>query len=379
MRILDYTVNQVVNVTQSWDGINVTPFKLIPFTDSTAQEFINGEFSGSSIVATDGELNPLNPTKSPSTTILNYQVTGSNNTNPGMGEIYWNVGVPGGAPLFGTQYVDEIYIDEIDINGVNIEQALENLSPGDTITFPIQYQLPPLIPSPSIPIDKTVTGIITNISIAGNTIWRIRLAYSTGTNGTDVSYNPLTNNFAYDDTFGPVLLDPYINNVPNFNNSDFNAVINNAVLARVNPTFMDVDYPDSATVPINQQAILNGNATPSTVQTFNYNSHRSTLPRYIGSRNSDAEGTNDPGYYYGSVNPELENPFYPAQDRTNLILEFNGGGGTYPEIEKGGAVFITQLISATGPDNVTYTKQKDEGYTNIVNYIIEDMILKILL
>jgi hypothetical protein len=363
-----FTVNQVVNVTQSWDGINVTPFKLIPFTDSTAQEFINGEFSGSSIVATDGELNPLNPTKSPSTTILNYQVTGSNNTNPGMGEIYWNVGVPGGAPLFGTQYVDEIYIDEIDINGVNIEQALENLSPGDTITFPIQYQLPPLIPSPSIPIDKTVTGIITNISIAGNTIWRIRLAYSTGTNGTDVSYNPLTNNFAYDDTFGPVLLDPYINNVPNFNNSDFNAVINNAVLARVNPTFMDIDYPDSATVPINQQAILNGNATPSTVQTFNYNSHRSTLPRYIGSRNSDAEGTNDPGYYYGSVNPELENPFYPAQDRTNLILEFNGGGGTYPEIEKGGAVFITQLISATGPDNVTYTKQKDEGYTNIVNY-----------
>jgi hypothetical protein len=363
-----FTVNQVVNVTQSWDGINVTPFKLIPFTDSTAQEFINGEFSGSSIVATDGELNPLNPTKSPSTTILNYQVTGSNNTNPGMGEIYWNVGVPGGAPLFGTQYVDEIYIDEIDINGVNIEQALENLSPGDTITFPIQYQLPPLTPGPSIPIDKTVTGIITNISIAGNTIWRIRLAYSTGTNGTDVSYNPLTNNFTYDDTFGPVLLDPYINNVPNFNNSDFNAVINNAVLARVNPTFMDVDYPDSATVAINQQAILNGNATPSTVQTFNYNSHRSTLPRYIGSRNSDAQDTDDPGYYYGSVNPELDNPFYPAQDRTNLILEFNGGGGTYPEIEKGGAVFITQLISATGPDNVTYTKQKDEGYTNIVNY-----------
>jgi hypothetical protein len=36
--------------------INVTPFKLIPFTDSTAQEFINGEFSGSSIVATNGEL-----------------------------------------------------------------------------------------------------------------------------------------------------------------------------------------------------------------------------------------------------------------------------------------------------------------------------------
>jgi hypothetical protein len=131
---------------------------------------------------------------------------------------------------------------------------------------------------------------------------------------------------------------------------------------------MDVDYPDSATIPINQQAILNGNATPSTVQTFNYNARRSTLPRYIGSRNSDEQGTNDPGYYYGSVNPDIDSPFYPAQDRSNTLLEFNGGGGSYPEIEKGGAVFVTQMISTTGPDNVFYTKQKDQGYTDMLNY-----------
>ena len=388
-----FTVNQVVNVTQSWDGYNVTPFKLIPFTDSTAQEFINGEFSGSSIVATNGELNPgCEPFKVAPTTIINYNISGSFNvpfqtfvniTQPllqGPGEIHvlWDLSIDDRKD-YAPGYKDFIYsplaftISKEAANGIDLDDYIPSVlnyifqtgyTSGDvTLSGWGFYVLDVNLGN----LELEVTSISEyTTSLSGTGYYLIQLAPNS-------YYITITSNNASAGTISIAnksnVLSVFSPFVPTgFENSDCNAVFGNAVLARVNDTFMDVDYPDSATVPINQQAILNGNATPSTVQTFNYNSQRSTLPRYIGSRNSDAQGTNDPGYYYGSVNPELDNPFYPAQDRTNLILEFNGGGGTYPEIEKGGAVFISQLISATGPDNVFYTKQKDEEYTDIVNY-----------
>lgn len=389
-----YTVNQVVNVTQSWDGLNVTPFKLIPFTDSTAQEFINGEFSGSSIVATNGELNPgCDIYKVAPTDVINYNISssfggsltgfiyGQNNfaQYPGNLTIWWQQTItkdPNAAPgFFNYQYSPAaIAISKESANGLDLDIYIPSV---------LKYILQVGYTSGNLTLSGwgsyVQTDNLGNLELDVITIQEYPTSISSGTGFylIQLASNPY-NVTILSNTFSPgtvstapksnilTIFEPFV--PVSFENSDCNAVYGNAVLARVNPTFMDVDYPDSATVPINQQAILNGNATPSTVQTFNYNSHRSTLPRYIGSRNSDAEGTNDPGYYYGSVNPELDNPFYPAQDRTNLILEFNGGGGTYPEIEKGGAVFITQLISATGPDNVTYTKQKDEEYTDIVNY-----------
>jgi hypothetical protein len=388
-----FTVNQVVNVTQSWDGYNVTPFKLIPFTDSTAQEFINGEFSGSSIVATDGELNPgCEPFKVAPTTLITYNISGSfiptfqgfvNQQNlvqgPGEIHIWWEPTIVSQEKEYAPGYFDYIWspaaftISKESANGIDLDDYIPSVlnyifqtgyTSGDVT---LSGWTPSYTPSYNLGnLELEVINIQEyTTSFSGTGYYLIQLAPNSY-NITVLTDNPAGTVAIANKSNVLTIFEPFV--PVSFENSDCNAVFGNAVLARVNPTFMDVDYPDSATVPINQQAILNGNATPSTVQTFNYNSHRSTLPRYIGSRNSDAQGTNDPGYYYGSVNPELENPFYPAQDRTNLILEFNGGGGTYPEIEKGGAVFITQLISATGPDNVTYTKQKDEGYTNIVNY-----------
>jgi len=404
-----YTVNQVVNVTQSWDGVNVTPFKLIPFTDSTAQEFINGEFSGSSIVATTGELNPeCEPFKVADTTVVTYDIlhftnnnNGSNDGGTGADQIplssFVNLPASSGRMLLwwnanrvsdrGTSPIS--YADTYKVGAVVIRKTSDN---GLDLTSYIPSALKILIPS--ISLDPTVSStsgwpVGTYVSVTNNSENFIELdilsvqeqasSYillvnqsdgyeftlnSQGSGILDLS-QPFPINISAD-LNQQTLLEPF---VPlSFENSDCNAVFGNALLARVNDTFMDVDYPDSATIPVNQQAIINGDATPSTVQTFNYNSRRSTLPRYIGSRNSDEQGTDDPGYYYGSVNPNIDSPFYPAQDRSNTLLEFNGGGGSYPEIEKGGAVFVTQMISTTGPDNVFYTKQKDQGYTDILNY-----------
>jgi len=63
-----------LNVTQSWLGFNVTPFGLTAFTQSNAQEFFNGELSGSSIIVEDGSLNGDNPFLSVNTTPILYDL-----------------------------------------------------------------------------------------------------------------------------------------------------------------------------------------------------------------------------------------------------------------------------------------------------------------
>jgi hypothetical protein len=52
----NYTVDLIVNVTQSWSGSNTTALGIIPYVDSTMKEFIDGEFSGSKYTVSDGNL-----------------------------------------------------------------------------------------------------------------------------------------------------------------------------------------------------------------------------------------------------------------------------------------------------------------------------------
>ena len=127
-------------VTQTWSGFNITPFGATPFTQSDAVEFYNGEFSGSwTITDNGGELNLANPVKQVDTTPLSYYSTGSATlTNPASGQFFWRAENTTG--LFdGPAGLKYLYINEVDNNGVNILEALQNLNPGDSMTFTILY------------------------------------------------------------------------------------------------------------------------------------------------------------------------------------------------------------------------------------------------
>lgn len=52
----NYTIDLITNVTQSWSGSNTTPTGSVPFVHNTMEEFINGEFSGSNIIVSNGNL-----------------------------------------------------------------------------------------------------------------------------------------------------------------------------------------------------------------------------------------------------------------------------------------------------------------------------------
>jgi len=144
----EFTYPGAINVTQSWDGANVTPFGFETFTQDDAREFVDGEFSGSEFIATTQSLNPNNPLLKANTVTISYDTVGSaTNINPSSGELTWKARSSStqNSAVSVAYYVEEIVINEEDLNGTNSGAALSNLSAGDNITFNIQYSsvIPP--------------------------------------------------------------------------------------------------------------------------------------------------------------------------------------------------------------------------------------------
>jgi len=344
-------LSNVYGVTQSWSESIANPYGLDIQIHSSQDEFYNGEFSGSYInTDNDGELNLANLAKQVSTIIVNYQITGSNDVNPGSGQIFYSLGnPPGGNPLAGDQFVDELLINEIDTNGLNIQEAISNLNPGDTITFPIQYELT------FVPVNKIITGIITDVSPVGTTIWRVRLGYTTGDNGTDISYNALADIFNFSDTSGNINLNPFLNNIGNWNSNDYNATMNNALENRLNTTIQEVNYATSQNIPVNFGAIISGSAYPASIPDSNYTSVWWSGIRYYGVKNttdnfnssSISESLNVQNYQNDNIGvTTLGEPSVNLFDAG--LLQFNWGGGSYPEIQNSGILNLNKLILVAG-------------------------------
>jgi len=76
--------------------------------------------------------------------------------------------------------------------------------------------------------------------------------------------------------------------IVNFDNSDGNAIINNATIPQYSTTYQDIDY-SIGLVPTNFNLLVSGNATYATVQDSNYTSTGWANSRYKGSRASSLD------------------------------------------------------------------------------------------
>ncbi len=148
--------NLFINIIQSWSGSINTPAGIVNFVDSTQNEFINGQFSGSDLLVSNGNLSEDNPFLK-SNLISNYYVTtyyydlgpfASNpgffdpinvplsnylniNTEPKDGEIYLLYSFKS---IWGGFRITSAKIAVNDINGNNKTTALQQLT-----NFRIQY------------------------------------------------------------------------------------------------------------------------------------------------------------------------------------------------------------------------------------------------
>ena len=216
-------------------------------------------------------------------------------------------------------------------------------------------------------ISQTITRTIVGINPIGNNIWQIEF---------DPNQTIITSqNFTYPVIYGsssalPVILNPFLNNIGNWDTNDYNATINNASTDRENLYYQQVDYDTNQTIPVNFDQIIAGTATRASIPNSNFTSYQFSGLRYWGSKNT-TDDFNTASVSQSNVVQEIQNSNigsttlgYPSVNNWDAsILEFNWGGGTYPEIYGGGALSLNQLLNVgSDKDKITKFSSTEDGF-----------------
>jgi hypothetical protein len=139
-----------------------------------------------------------------------------------------------------------------------------------------------------------------------------------------------------------IIFEPYIT-TPNFYNSDFNPIINNVLVDRLNTIYQDVDYSTGITTPTNFALLISGSALKAAVQDSNYSSKRVTIPRYEGSKSTSQHlnvwTLGDKGTY-GKL-PTVES-------LKNAVAYCDNISGWTPERMNASGLLIKYLIKSDG-------------------------------
>ena len=365
-----YTGNNVVNITQVWTGSTPSLSGSVLFTQSSQIEFFNGELSGSFIQVDNGELNEANPVKYASTQILSYASSGSTSTTPPVGTFTWQSSI-GYNGIAYSLYVSSLYINEVDLNGLNIQESLGNLEAGDTLTFKVTGDV--FDPSTSNDYAYTnpiVTGLITSVVAVSPTVWKINFNQNLGFQATYYYSTVNPYQLTWTDNKGSnssttFFMNPYIGEIPNWNNSYYNVLINNAVVRRPHTEFFDVDYSTSGIVAVNKNIIVSasrgtGSATPSTVPASNYTTARIANPRYKGSRTTSPIGSISQNYVNqqmttGSTIGALANvesycnwfAYFDTINPVSIAVDYYNSGWV-GAVASGSAVHVLSLINING-------------------------------
>jgi hypothetical protein len=149
----------------------------------------------------------------------------------------------------------------------------------------------------------------------------------------------------------PVIFEPYITTA-NYDNSDFNPLINNAVDIRKSSTYQDIDYNQGALVPVNFELLISGSAQKAEVQDSNYTLARHINPRYNGSRTTSLklnEWSRGDTNTYGKLPTIESNKTYVAYCDTI--------GGYPPERMNSSGILIKYLIDENGTISIPNTSE----------------------
>jgi hypothetical protein len=276
----------VVNVTQSWEGSTPSLSGSVPFTQSSQEEFFNGQLSGSNLVVTTGDLSDCQ------VEIIQVYTTGSIN-GPFTGITFYYF------PSYDFETDKTYYLTFTEAN-----DALALASGSIQITDSsnvlgnqrvIYSGSGDLAPGSSRTINNLeVQGIVPPLIFSNNNV----LAYLTVT--------AFTASVAFIDQDCEVLYGD--NQIP-----------------RPSYKYMSVDFNNSQIVAVNEQTILNGNATRAAVPDSYYTSARQINSRYIGKElaasnlNKWTEGDVSYGKSVTVGNPEVN------------FVYFNNVGSTSPE------------------------------------------------
>jgi hypothetical protein len=369
----DYSYPGVVNITQSWSGSTPSLSGSVSFIDATSAEFYNGEFSGSIIEVTNGELNPgCDPIKSAGTVAPLYDVSGSLYTEFGSfntaigytmndGELsvwfapsasyYYD---PGFAEFVNDvkYFISAIAIAKETLNGLDLEtyipQVIElvlnanytsadfTLSGWSGSTFKTWNGNP----NPTI----VITNIQERTSFSGDQFYILQCVPNQSSYFRVQQTGTFTTGSVSVANKSSVLtvLEPFV--PQSFPESDCNAIYGNALINRTSSVYFDVDYSSNAITAVNEQTILDETALKAEVQDSNYTLLRQINPRYLGSKNTTPLGTD---LYPFNI---LGGSTLPAVEQLTSYFAYTPGGrgNTLAQRSGSGNYKIGFLIDQTG-------------------------------
>jgi len=244
-----------------------TPAGTVTETRTTGVEKYNGELGGSFIDVVTGELNDENLFKHEVHPETIYTLTEYLSTlTPGAGfdelsendfltsiistgnmYFYWEYNSKG-----GYNYLKYIYFRNSLSNGVNVYSTVRELEKIKIAG--VEYSF----------VNKTVTTSTTLLQLADP--------------GTGSGLSPAS--YPTSPASAVVIFTPYLSE--KFDNSDYNALLNNAVTISDSAKLRKIDYSNGILVASNIEALRNNTADFAEVQEFPYNSAGTVSGRYIG-------------------------------------------------------------------------------------------------
>jgi hypothetical protein len=361
-------LSNVYGVTQSWSESIVNPYGLDVQIHSSQDEFYNGEFSGSYINTDNGgELNLANPFKQVPTTPTNYTLDlwgAEFGTSEGT---FLNTVVPtAGTASFWSQnatlvpasgvasYIQWAKIHSTDLQGNNNSLSLQAL---ETLVTNYSKTKGPFI---IISISPRNSGAYYVLEFApGNAAYTFP--------GPPSSNVTVTNQ--------QLVFSPYVTSESGpFQNSDYNAIINNAIPNRLSEWYQQIDYATDQNIPVNFQQLISGTAAPASVQDSNYTSYQYSGIRYWGSKNT-TDNFNSPLTITSSIVQTYQNDnlglttlgYASVNSFDTGIYEFAWGGGTYPEMATGGAVKLSQILNVDTTSSVGIISPLTDYFSGVVD------------
>ena len=324
-------------VNQVWTGSTPSLSGSVLFTESTQEEFYNGELSGSIITVENGNLNDCIVIET-----LEYQQSGIS---------------------LGTQDINYKFLDDQSYYLVikatnNTGQSNAGFFISNTYNSAQRYFTSPYIPSGgtyevTLLINNNVVDINSTLNVLQTPYVSFQPFFSAGS-GFDVTASVYQN-----------YIEP-----------DCLVLAGNIDVQRVNNEFFDVDFSTNAITAVNASVIISasrgtGSATPSTVPASNYTTARITNPRYNGCKLTSPNinigtGSQLPNieqygkfalYYKGATNPDN---FYPGNSTIfNLRLMVDDEGNIYQP--KATSSYYWNGLDSFGKDEIVNITVQDSS------------------
>jgi hypothetical protein len=352
------SVNNWVNISQSWSSSLNTKAGIVNQINSSEYEFYNGEYSGSIIDVVNGQLlnNPLLgsdfrvsiPDLQNLNASSNLILTGAGSFNekipfniesPDL--VYYNNTTYNYTPKFNTISDIVIYVSASytgSVSGTEQNLYVQFKENGNVIaqTFILNQQGTAGLRSGSFSQSLSIPGFsikggstyTVNLSAQGSGIY---LPFTASFNTTSYWTVTVDNLYAQSTYY----LDPTVFTQQNFPGninqySDYNSLLNNVYSNRVSSKYFDVDYSQDAANPVNFGPIISQSALYAQVQDSNYVSGSAwTTGRYTGTKLTSATynkfTTGDISYGQKAVIDNYSDYFAVFSNNTSADPELPGG------------------------------------------------------